>query len=223
MLETTLVVIIFICCVSICFLVGYILDSIKEQKQYYKEQNEHNMLELLQCQRDLTFQATELYEIYKKEIDRLKEQIHDLEKKETKELKLEPSEVWSDTMEYNGIYEGKTALIGNYDNFSAEMTRKMLRNFGLSVERVRTSTDLYEKTKINHYDIIFTNNIYQHDINGPDLLKKLRELDGFDTPVLVHTISTGQRKHFIDDLGFDEYLEKPIQIPELEKVLKKFL
>lgn len=38
-------------------------------------------------------------------------------------------------MEYNGIYEGKKALIGNYDNFSDDMTRKILRNFGLSVER----------------------------------------------------------------------------------------
>ena len=223
MLELVLGITIFICCISICFLVAYVLDSIKEQKQYYKEQETDHLQKLLQCQRDETYQAIELYEIYKKEIDRLKEQIQELEKEKTEELKSQPSKIWSDEMKYNGIYEGKKALIGNYDNFSADMTRKILRNFGLSVERVKTSTDLLEKAKINHYDIIFTNNIYQQGVDGPTLLKQLRELEGFNTPVVIHTISANQRYHFVDDLGFDEYIEKPIQITDIEKVLKKFL
>ena len=223
MLELILGGIIFVCCISICFLVAYVLDSIKEQKQYYKEQETDHLQKLLQCQRDETYQAIELYEIYKKEIDRLKEQIQELEKEETEELKSQPSKIWSDEMKYNGIYEGKKALIGNYDNFSADMTRKILRNFGLSVERVKTSTDLLEKAKINHYDIIFTNNIYQQGVDGPTLLKQLRELEGFNTPVVIHTISANQRYHFVNDLGFDEYIEKPIQIADIERVLKKFL
>lgn len=223
MLEIILGCTIFVCCISICFLVAYVIDSIKEQKKYYKEQETDNLQKLLQSQRDETYQAIELYEIYKKEIDRLKEQINELEKKETEELKSQPSEIWSDKMEYNGIYEGKKALIGNYDNFSADMTRKVLRNFGLSVERVKTSTDLLEKAKINQYDIIFTNNIYQQGVDGPTLLKQLRELDGFNTPVVIHTISANQRYHFVDDLGFDEYIEKPIKIADIERVLKKFL
>lgn len=223
MLEIILSCIIFVCCISICFLVAYVIDSIKEQKKYYKEQETDHLQKLQQCQRDETYQAIELYEIYKKEINRLKEQINELEKRETEELKSQPSEIWSDKMEYNGIYEGKKALIGNYDNFSADMTRKILRNFGLSVERVKTSTDLLEKAKINHYDIIFTNNIYQQGVDGPTLLKQLRELEGFNTPVVIHTISANQRYHFVDDLGFDEYIEKPIQIADIERVLKKFL
>ncbi len=223
MLEIILGCIIFVCCISICFLVAYVIDSIKEQKKYYKEQETDHLQKLLQCQRDETYQAIELYEIYKKEINRLKEQINELEKKETEELKSQPSEIWSDKMDYNGIYEGKKALIGNYDNFSADMTRKILRNFGLSVERVKTSTDLLEKVKINQYDIIFTNNIYQQGVDGPTLLKQLRELEGFNTPVVIHTISANQRYHFVGDLEFDEYIEKPIQIADIERVLKKFL
>lgn len=223
MLEIILGSIIFVCCISICFLIAYVLDSIKEQKQYYKEQETDHLQKLLQCQRDETYQAKELYKLYKKEIGRLKEQIQELEKEETEELKSQPSKVWSDEMKYNGIYEGKKALIGNYDIFSADITRKILRNFGLSVERVKTSTDLLEKAKINHYDIIFTNNIYQQGVDGPTLLKQLRELEGFNTPVVIHTISANQRYHFVDDLGFDEYIEKPIQIADIERVLKKFL
>lgn len=41
--------------------------------------------------------------------------------------------------------------------------------------------------------------------------------------VVIHTISKGERKHFIDELGFDEYIEKPIRYEDIERVLKKFL
>lgn len=88
MLEIILGSIIFVCCISICFLVGYVLDSIKEQKQYYKEQETDHLKKLLQCQRDETYQAIELYEIYKKEIIRLKEQINELEKKRNRRIEI---------------------------------------------------------------------------------------------------------------------------------------
>lgn len=88
---------------------------------------------------------------------------------------------------------------------------------------VKNANDLYDKVTLYKYDIIFTNNIYQNGITGPELLQKLRKIDGFNSPVVIHTISTGKREYFIDTVGFDEYLEKPVQIPELEKVLKKFL
>ena len=47
--------------------------------------------------------------------------------------------------------------------------------------------------------------------------------NNFNTPVVIHTITKNARKHFVDDLGFDDYLEKPIKYSELEKVLDKFL
>lgn len=59
--------------------------------------------------------------------------------------------------------------------------------------------------------------------NGPELLENLRKLQNFNTPVVIHTISKGKRKYFVDELGFDEYIEKPIIYEELERVLKKFL
>lgn len=59
--------------------------------------------------------------------------------------------------------------------------------------------------------------------NGPKLLENLRNLKNFNIPVVIHTISKGERKHFIDELGFDEYIEKPIRYEDIERVLKKFL
>ena len=88
----------------------------------------------------------------------------------------------------------------------------------------KTMENVVDKIKNGcKYDIIFTNNIYQKGYGGPELLQKLRNLNNFNTPVVIHTITKNARKHFVDDLGFDDYLEKPIKYSELEKVLDKFL
>lgn len=152
---------------------------------------------------------------YENEVQRLNEQ-----------LKQQQTTLMKNGYEYkySKIFEGKKAIVGNYSTFMANETKEMLQKFGLSVETVRTGTELYEKIKNGcEYDIIFTNHIYQQGFDGVELLKKLKELDGMEAPVVVHTISQNQRYYFMCSLGFDEYIEKPIQPEELERVLKKFL
>ena len=39
----------------------------------------------------------------------------------------------------------------------------------------------------------------------------------------INTIEHGQRTYFLNNYGYDEYLEKSIEPKELEKVLEKFL
>lgn len=158
------------------------------------------------------------------EITRLKNSARILEEKEFESLKLHPFKFSEIPEKYNGKFEGKKALIGNYDSFSSKLTRTMLMNFGISADIVTTGIDVYDRTKNGcKYDIIFTNNIYQKGYGGPELLHKLRNLNNFNTPIVIHTITKNARKHFVDDLGFDDYLEKPIKYSELEKVLDKFL
>ena len=72
----------------------------------------------------------------------------------------------------------------------------------------------------NNYDIIFTNNVYP-DGSGPELLKELRSYEGFCTPIVIHTISKNQKEYFVDYLGFDGYIEKPVTPDELKPILEK--
>ena len=53
---------------------------------------------------------------------------------------------------------------------------------------------------------------------------KLKEIDNFDTPVVVLTADAikGSKEKYIND-GFDDYISKPIDKKELSRVLKKFL
>ena len=221
---------VFLVFLSLIFLIVIVLliDSIiRKNKVIEKQQNN-----IIEKEKQKNF--------LKNEIKRLKKQTQILEEKEFDYLIQNPLSINNESKSYNGLYKGKKALIGNYDSFSSKQTRNMLMLFGISVDIVTTGIDIFERIKNGEvkaerlfliselhdgyqYDIIFTNNIYQIGYTGPELLHKLRALENFNTPVVIHTISRNARTHFIDDIGFDEYLEKPIKYSDLEKVLNKFL
>lgn len=158
-----------------------------------------------------------------KENARLGDQITMYEKRTFEELKKKPLKIFDEQKNYNGLFYGKKAIIANYDKFSARQTQKMLMIFGLSVDIVSSGIDLYEKIVNGYkYDIIFTNNIFKSGYDGPQLLKKLKDLDHFHTPVIIHTVSE-KKDYFINTIGFDEYIKKPINFKELERILNKFL
>ena len=57
-----------------------------------------------------------------------------------------------------------------------------------------------------------------------DILKKIERVDGFDIPVVVLTANavTGVKNKYLDK-GFDDYLSKPIDRYELDRVLNKYV
>lgn len=157
-----------------------------------------------------------------KNVTILTERIKQYDKKEFEDLKANGTVISTVLRNYNGLFKGKKAIIGNYDNFIANETRKMLMLFGVSVDIVTSGNDIYDMIKNGKkYDIIFTNNIYQYGLDGSKLLQKLKSLENFNTPVVIHTVTHNQRDFFIKELGFDEYIEKPIRYKDIERVLKK--
>lgn len=43
--------------------------------------------------------------------------------------------------------------------------------------------------------------------DGPETLMRLREIDNFNIPVIVLTVSKGKRDMFVNGYGFNEYME----------------
>lgn len=80
----------------------------------------------------------------------------------------------------------------------------------------------YRIARGEKFDVIITNNIYRIGCDGPELLKKLKEIDGFNTPVIIHTISEKPIEYFLN-LGFDGCLKKPIKQDETIEILKNLL
>ena len=94
----------------------------------------------------------------------------------------------------------------------------------MTVDIVRSSEDIIDKIKHGYKcDIIFTNNIYKKGPKGPEMLSKLRDIEGFNIPVVIHTISDNERYYFIDVCGFDEYVVKPLSQEKIKPILDKFL
>ena len=122
-------------------------------------------------------------------------------------------------------YNGKAALIGDNLKASYSNTKAVLEELGFTVDIAESSNYLVNKIKYGEkYDIIFSNNIYR-DGTGPECLEKLREIKGFSIPIVIHTITKDARKHFVNEVGFDDYIVKPVTkdalVPVLEKIFNK--
>ena len=120
------------------------------------------------------------------------------------------------------VFKGKKALVGDYFPFSYANTKMVLESLGMTVVIEETMNNV--KARIlngEQYDVIFTNNIHRSG-TGSQLLKELKKIEGFSTPIIIHTISEEPIQHFLN-LGFDGCLKKPIEQEETIKVLKKLL
>lgn len=117
-------------------------------------------------------------------------------------------------------------LVGDYNKESARNTCGTLLKMGFDVDVVETAEDVIERVKsFMHYDLIITNNEYygsQHRSTIHDsylLLKRLREIEDFDTPVIVLTVSN-DREEFIS-YGFNEHIQKLLDENKVMETFKK--
>ena len=54
------------------------------------------------------------------------------------------------------------------------------------------------------------------DGSGPQCFEELKKIEGFNTPVVIHTVTKNAKFHFVVELGFDGYIEKPFSLPVLK-------
>ena len=164
------------------------------------------------------------YNFYLKENIKLKKILNAYEEK--KYEKINKFNINGTIVNKNPIYKGKRALIGDDLSVSYTNTENALRSLGFDVDIVEKGEDIIEKIKYGEkYDIIFSNRIYRHGMDGSECLKELRKLSNFSTPIVIHTISKDMKDYFVDIIGFDDYIEKPVTqeklIPVLEKIFNE--
>lgn len=120
-------------------------------------------------------------------------------------------------------FKGKKALVGDYSNASFYNTKMVLDSLGIEIVNVKEEPEVYNRISSGEkFDVIFTNNIYQVGDTGPQLLEKLKKINGFDTPIIIHTISNEPKERFLE-MGFDGCLKKPIKQNETIELLNKLL
>lgn len=120
--------------------------------------------------------------------------------------------------------KGKSILIVDDNKLNLKVTSKLLEPFEVNITLLETGQECIDLIKEgNSFDLIMMDQMMPV-MDGTTTLKKLKEIEKFNIPVIVLTADAmvGQKEKYIND-GFSDYISKPIDKQELARVLKKFL
>ena len=118
-------------------------------------------------------------------------------------------------------YDNKKILIVDDNQLNIKVATKMLKENSFIIDSVLSGYECREKIKNGeHYDIIFMD-IMMPDLSGVETLNQLKQLDNFNIPVIAFTADAmkGRADRYIE-LGFSDYLSKPINKEDLCRVLR---
>ena len=105
-----------------------------------------------------------------------------------------------------------------------KVAERLLKKYNFNVEYVTNGQECIDKIKsFEKYDVIFIDDVMS-ELDGIGLLHVLKNLQGYDIPPLIALTAnaiSGMKEIYIKE-GFDDYLPKPINIYEFDKVINKF-
>ena len=122
------------------------------------------------------------------------------------------------------LKEAKILLVDD-NNLNLKVASKLLEREGATnITCVNSGFDCLDKISAGEkFDLIFMDDMMPK-MSGRETLLKLREIPGFVTPVIALTANaiSGAKEEYLE-LGFNEYLAKPIEKEELVRVLSSVL
>ena len=115
-------------------------------------------------------------------------------------------------------------LLTDDNDMNRKVAANLLKLFGITPVMCRSGRETITHMEEEKYDILFLDHMMP-DMDGIETLRILKERGlTANTKVLALTANAvvGAKEQYLE-AGFDDYLSKPIQIPELEKMLRKYL
>ena len=107
---------------------------------------------------------------------------------------------------------------------NTRLTKKLLTDRGFQVEVIDSGQECIKKVKAEEkIDGIFMD-IMMSEMTGMETLEVLKQLEGYTLPPIIALTANalaGMREKYLS-AGFDEYIAKPVDIKELDKVLNKY-
>ena len=119
---------------------------------------------------------------------------------------------------------GKKVLLVDDNKLNLKVASMLLSKYELDITQVGSGYEAIDQILAQkQYDLILLDDMMPK-MSGVETLQKLKGIDGFSTPVVVLTANaiSGMREKYLKD-GFQDYLAKPIDKAELEKVIRKYL
>ena len=120
--------------------------------------------------------------------------------------------------------KGKKVLVVDDNLINLKVAQRLLETYKLDIETVTSGFDCIKKIEEgNSYDLILMDDMMPK-MSGVETFKKLQKMDNFNTPVIALTANAiaGMKENYLK-IGFNDYISKPIDKKELERVLKEYL
>lgn len=119
--------------------------------------------------------------------------------------------------------KGKKVLVVDDNKLNLKVATRLLTPYNLEIVTSESGFDAIELLKNNKYDIILMDDMMPK-MSGTETLKEIQKNELYDGPVVALTANalTGMKEKYIE-LGFTDYLAKPIEKSELNRILKTYL
>ncbi|MBQ7240073.1 MAG: response regulator [Bacilli bacterium] len=120
----------------------------------------------------------------------------------------------------NVSYEGKKVLVVDDVNLNLKIANNVFSSLNIACDLANSGSECIEFVKNNIYDYIFLD-IMMPNLNGEETLKKLKEIDGFNVPVIALTaddVPDAEKKYL--EKGFSGFIIKPFTKSDIVNVLE---
>ncbi len=120
--------------------------------------------------------------------------------------------------------EGKKVLIVDDNKINIKVAERLLDNYSVLHDSVESGLDCINKIKEgNKYDLILMDDMMPK-MSGTEAFHELEKIPGFNVPVIALTANalTGMKEKYLSE-GFSDYLAKPINKDELNRIINTFL
>jgi CheY-like chemotaxis protein/anti-sigma regulatory factor (Ser/Thr protein kinase) len=120
------------------------------------------------------------------------------------------------------------ALLVDDNHTNLMVAQGLLESYGLVVDTASNGADAIAACKNMHYPLIFMDQMMP-EIDGTEAMLRIRDIDSYyamggESKIIVLTADAirGVRENLLAK-GFDEYLGKPMNLRQLERLLETFL
>ena len=137
-----------------------------------------------------------------------------------------PKEVVEVKKETEKPFEEMKILVAEDNPINQKLIRTTLEKFGIDVTLASNGQEAFDLRKQNDYDLIFMD-IQMPVMNGLEATseilhyEKVNHLNHIPIIALTANALTGDREKYMQ-AGMDNYISKPINIPELKKIIAQY-
>ncbi len=117
-------------------------------------------------------------------------------------------------------------LIVDESELGLQVEKTLLEAYGITCDTVTSGFDAIDKVMVNAYDMVFIDTIMTV-MDGKDTVREIRGLEGEEykkMPIIAMSVNTvDASRETIIESGFDEVLVKPIELDDVETILRMYI